>query len=236
VAQENEAAAAESVAEGAAIRKFNDALRPLATPDADVILRAGRPVWRVPDSLLFAYGEADLKPEGKALLTQAANALGNDFELRIDLFTDAPESAGTDESVPPQEVSLTPKPDGKTGKPPLTPPPDRTPWDLTGARAAAIVKFFHEQASFPFPNVIAVPRADSDPVVASGKEGHARNRRAEITLAPVPAPFHVPETDATTTGSTSSDDAAPKPAHAGSKPAKKKTDKAAKAALKPPQP
>ncbi len=201
IAQQAQANTLQNEAETAVIKKFNDTARRLAKDDTDVVVREGRPVLRVPDSMLFAFGSTTLKPEGKALLGQIAQSLSGqmgDFELRIATFTDSAESAGVDGTTP-TPVNLKPDPAAKTApdtKPPLAPPPDRTPWDLTGARAAAIEKYFHDDATLPFPNVIVLARGDFDPIVDSGADGHARNRRTEITVDPMPAPFHAPDADA----------------------------------------
>jgi hypothetical protein len=134
--------------------------------------------------------------------------------LRIATFTDSAESAGADGTTP-TPVNLKPDPAAKTppdAKPPLAPPPDRTPWDLTGARAASIAKYFHDDATLPFADVIVLARGDFDPIVDSGADGHARNRRTEITVAPMPAPFHAPDADASAPApGAKADAAAPKP-------------------------
>ncbi len=203
IAQQAQASTLQHEAEAAVIKKFNDTVRKLAKDDTDVVVRNGRPVLRVPDSMLFAFGGTTLKPEGKTLLAQItqpiSGQMGN-FELRIATFTDSAESAGVDGTTP-TPVNLKPDPAVKTppdSKPPLAPPPDRTPWDLTGARAAAIEKYFHDDATLPFPNVIVLARGDFDPIVDSGADGHARNRRTEITIAPMPAPFQAPDAGAAT--------------------------------------
>jgi flagellar motor protein MotB len=205
IAQQAQANTLQNEAETALIKKFNDTVRKLAQDDTDVVVREGRPVLRVPDSLLFAFGGTTLKPEGKALLNQIAQSISGqmgNFELRIATFTDSAESAGADGTTP-TPVNLKPDPATTNAatatKPPLAPPPDRTPWDLTGARAAALEKYFHDDASLPFPNVIVVARGDFDPIVDSGADGHARNRRTEITIAPMPAPFHAPDANAAAT-------------------------------------
>jgi flagellar motor protein MotB len=215
ISQEGEASTLQNEAEAGVIKRFNDTVRKLAKDDTDVVVREGRPVLRVPDSLLFAFGDTTLKPEGKALLNQIGQALSGqmaNFQLRIETFTDSAESAGIDDTTPTQ-VSL--KPGDKVKPPPpkpsLAPPPDRTPWELTGARAASIAKYFHDDASMPFPNVVVVARGDFDPIVESGMEGHARNRRTEITVLPMPAPFHPPDSGAVAKGDTTGADTSDKP-------------------------
>jgi outer membrane protein OmpA-like peptidoglycan-associated protein len=175
-------------AQTAVVKKFNDTVRKLVKDDTDVVVRGGRPVLRVPSSIFFAFGETSLKPEGKAMLSQLAKSLNgqlDNFELRIETFADEAESdnaAGTPPAVPPDPKAK-----------PVPKPHDMTSWDLTGVRAAAIARYFQDQTSLPFQNVIVVPRGDSQPIVADGKEGHARNRRIEITIAPQPPSYHSPD-------------------------------------------
>ena len=75
------------------MKKFNDAVRKLVKDDEiDVVVRGGRPVLRVPISVFFAFGDTTLKPEGAAMLKQIAQALNgqlDNFELRIETFTDS---------------------------------------------------------------------------------------------------------------------------------------------------
>jgi flagellar motor protein MotB len=234
--QKTQADAQAQAAQADVMKKFNETARKLAQNDADVIVREGRPVLRVPDSALFAFGDAALKPEGKSLLNQIAGALNGqagNFELRIETFTDVGELRPPQESAP---VNLTGKPDptaknapAKTPLP-LTPPPDRTTWDLTGARAAAIARYFHDEGSLPFRSVVVVPRSDTDPIEANSTEGHARNRRTEITLVPAPAPFHGNDA-AVPGGPVTADQVAPKPASTHIHKSKtEKTEKAEKTA------
>ncbi len=164
------------------MKKFNDAVRKLVKDDqTDVVVRGGRPVLRVPASVFFPFGEATLKPEGKTLLTQIVQALDGQmdtFELRVETFTD-----GGGEKPPSKDDA--PKSDDKKA------PPAPSPWELTGARAGALAKYLREQTPLPFQSVLVTPRGDFQPVV-SGGEGHARNRRVEITITPLPVPFHAP--------------------------------------------
>jgi outer membrane protein OmpA-like peptidoglycan-associated protein len=186
--QQTQTQSEQNQAQTAVVKKFNDTVRKLAKDDTDVVVRGGRPVLRVPGSIFFAFGETSLKPEGKAMLSQIAKSLNgqlDNFELRIDTFTDGAESdnaAGTPPTVPPDSNA---KPAPKSQ--------NLTSWDLTGVRAAVIARYFQDQTSLPFPNVIVVPRGDSQPIVAGGKEGHARNRRVEITIAPQALPYHSPD-------------------------------------------
>jgi flagellar motor protein MotB len=189
--------------QAAVIKRFNDAVRKLVKDaDTDVVVRGGRPVLRVPSSIFFAYGDATLKPGGKAELNQIAQALDGElgnFELRVETFTDGSgEVPDTTDTTPPP---LAPPPDKDkidAAKSPTANPVYATGWDLTGARAGALAHYLHDQTPLPFQNGLVVPRGDTAPIVPSGKESHARNRRIEITITPLPAPTR--PTDAAHTG------------------------------------
>ncbi len=181
-----------NAAQAAGVKRFDDAVRKLVakSPDADVVVRGGRPVLRMPSFIFFAPGDAQLTPDGKSILDQITAAVGGQsgrFELRVETFTDT---------------------DGETAAPPATgtaaPAPGPKPhateaWELTAMRAAAIAHYLRDQGSLPFQDVIAVGRADFQPIVPNSPAGHARNRRVEITITPTPPTFHAPETTAKST-------------------------------------
>jgi flagellar motor protein MotB len=193
--QQSQSQSQQNLAQVAVVRKFNDVIRKLEKDNPmDVVERGGRPVLRVPNSQLFALGDARLKPEGKVVLNQIAQALNgqlDDFELRIVAYTDSDaesESAG-------QKKNSEAKP---------APPADSdartrygSSWDLTEARASAIARFYRDQTPLPFLKVLVLARGDSDPTVSNGGENHTRNRRVEITVTPLPVPFHAPDPDKT---------------------------------------
>jgi flagellar motor protein MotB len=175
-----------NTAQAAGVKRFDDAVRALVakSPDADVVVRGGRPVLRMPSSFFFAPGDAQLTPDGKSILDQITAAVGGQpgrFELRVETFTDtdgettAPPAAGTAAPAP------APKPHAVEA------------WTLTATRAAAISHYLRDQGSLPFQDVIAVGRADFQPIVPNSQSGHARNRRVEITITPTPPTFHAPE-------------------------------------------
>jgi flagellar motor protein MotB len=186
--QVDDSQAQRSRSQAAVVMLFNDTVQKFVKDDTDVMLRGGRPVLRVPSSLFFAFGDATLKPEGKALLTQIVQALDGQmdrFELRLETFTDTDgENESPDTGAPPAANPTT----GATVK-----PPKMTSWELTGARAAALEHFLRDQGgTVPFENIVVIPRADFQPIVP-GTEPHARNRRVEITIAPLPVSFHQPD-------------------------------------------
>jgi len=171
----------------AAIKKFGDTARKIDQgQDTSVITRSGRPVLRVANSLLFAPGDATLKSDGKALLMQIAQSLNgqaDSVELRVACYSD---TDGELPKVSPDASSTGPKKDDAAKTATDAKPRYATCWDLTAARATAIALFYREQSSLPFANVLIVGRGDSDPVAPNAKDGHARNRRVEITVAPLP--------------------------------------------------
>jgi len=176
----------------AIVKKFDDTVRKLAKDsDTDVVVRSGRPVLRVPNSVFFTLGDSTLKPEGKALLDQVAKALNgqlenNNFELQLECFTDG--EAEIQKALPDPNA----KP-ANGQKPVLIPPRYANIWELTSARAGVITRYLHEQTDLPFQNLLVMGRGDFQPIILNQKEGHARNRRIEITIAPEPAPFHAPD-------------------------------------------
>jgi flagellar motor protein MotB len=175
---------AQNQAQVVMVKKFNDAIKKLAgaTPP-DVVDRAGRPVLRVPNAQLFAPADATITPEGKALLTQLSQAIGGQmdtFELRLVCYTN------TDAELPPVD-GMKKDPAGADAHNPA--------WYLTATRAAALTRFFRDQTQLPTLNVIAVARGDAEPIVSGTGENKTRNARVEITVTPLPPPFHAPDLD-----------------------------------------
>ena len=158
----------------------------------DVVERGGRPVLRVPNTALFAPGEATLKPEGKVLLNQITLAINDqldNFELRVVSYTDTDAESDAD-SAPKKDT-----PD-KTPADADPKPHYATSWDLTAARAAILGRYYRDQTTLPFLNVLVVGRGDSEPIVPNAGDSHARNRRVEITITPMPVAFHpAPDAD-----------------------------------------
>jgi flagellar motor protein MotB len=182
----------ENLAQVTVVKRFNDVIRKIGKDSPpDVVERGGRPVLRIPNATLFAPGDATLKPEGKALLSQIAAALDDQldtFELRVVSYTDS--NAEADAAPAPATAPAT-APDAK---------PHATSWDLTAARAAAIAHYYRDQTPVPFLNVLVIGRGDSEPIASNTGESHARNRRVEITITPLPVPFHAPDPDKDKTG------------------------------------
>jgi flagellar motor protein MotB len=184
---QSQADSQQNTAQATVVKKFNDVIRKLGNGNPpDVVERGGRPVLRVPNSELFAPGDATLKPEGKTLLNQIAQGLNgqlDNFELRVVSYTDTAAEA---EPAGGQKTDS----DAADSK-----PLHATSWDLTAARASAIARFYRDETSLPFLNVLVIGRGDSEPISSNAGEGHARNRRVEITVTPLPVPFHSPDPD-----------------------------------------
>jgi len=172
------------------------------------------------------------------LLNKIALALNgqlDNFELRVVCYTDS-DAEAQPSSEPKKDSSAKPPPAADSSVKP-TPATDSdaksrsaASWDLTAARAATIARFYRDQTSLPFLNVFVIGRGDSEPIVPNAGDSHARNRRVEITVTPLPAPFHSPDLDHDKTGNgvAHNPPASPpdSPASAGKeKPKDKKADK-----------
>jgi flagellar motor protein MotB len=185
-------------------KKFSDTIHKLSQIDgADTVTRGGRPVVRVPNASFFTPGTATLKPDGQALLNQIATSLNgqsDNFELRIETYTDTDVEAAT-------------KADAKYAN----------GWDLTAARAVTIERYYRDQGTLTFQNILVVSRGDSQPITTAAKDV-ARNRRLEISLAPLPAGFR-PDTSHSTADTSTNSLAPPPDASAAPSPKDKTKDK-----------
>ena len=190
--QDSQNQSQQNLAQVTVVKKFNDAIRKAGKDGSwDVVERGGRPVLRIPNSALFAPGDAVLKPDGKTLLTQIAQALDgqlDDFELRVVSYTDTAAEADSSHA---QKTDSTAKP---------APPADSTAsapssWELTAARSSTLARFYRDQTTLPFLNVLVIGRGDSEPISSNTGDNHARNRRVEITVTPLPVSFHSPDPD-----------------------------------------
>jgi flagellar motor protein MotB len=198
----------QSQSQAAGVKRFDETARKLVagTPGADVVVRGGRPVLRLPSSIFFAAGDAQLLPGGKTILNQAAGAIDGQaarFELRVENFSDSGSESAKNEAKAPAKTKyeFTAKKDDAdaTGQgvadagTVANAKPSRyaNAWELTAARAAAIAHYLRDQGTLPFQNVIVEGRGDSQSGTSGSK---AHDRRVEITLAPVPAPYRASET------------------------------------------
>ena len=153
---------AQAAAEARA-RLFHDLAARLASMvDAgqlSIALRDGRMVLQLPNDVLFASGQTDIRAQGHAALKQVAVVLkafpSRHFQV-----------AGHTDDV---RIET-----------------DRFPsnWELSTARALEVVRFLRGQGVTPG-ELSAAGYAEYDPVVPNtDSQNRARNRRIEITLVP----------------------------------------------------
>lgn len=112
-------------------------------------------------SALFNQGEADIQPEAKKTLADAAKVLAdNDFAIEVE---------------------------GHTDNMPISTNRFPSNWELSSARASSVVRLFIDQGIVA-KRLKAVGEADNQPVVPNDTpENRARNRRVTITvLSPEP--------------------------------------------------
>jgi len=127
-----------------------------------VTTRHGRVVLQLHNDVLFDTGEADVKPAGKQALAEVAATLRGVGAKRFQV-------AGHTDTQP-----IT------TDKKKLFP----TNWELSSARAIAVVKLLTAQGVDPS-TLSAAGYGPYDPVASNATpDGMAKNRRIEITLVP----------------------------------------------------
>jgi chemotaxis protein MotB len=132
-----------------------------------VTTRHGRIVLQLHNDVLFAPGEADLKPDGKQAVGEVAAALRGVGLKRFQV-------AGHTDSDP---ITT----DTKAKFP--------TNWELSAARAIAVVKLLVADGVAPAV-LSAAGYGPYDPVATNATEdGQSKNRRIEITLVPNVAPL-----------------------------------------------
>jgi chemotaxis protein MotB len=127
-----------------------------------VTTRHGRVVLQLHNDVLFDTGDTEVKPAGKTALAEVAATLRGVGAKRFQV-------AGHTDTQP-----IT------TDKKKLFP----TNWELSTARAIAVVKLLTAQGVDPS-NLSAAGYGPYDPVAPNGTpDGMAKNRRIEITLVP----------------------------------------------------
>lgn len=133
--------------------------------------------------LLFPSGGADLRPEAKPALDAVAEALkGKPNTIRVEGHTD---------NIPINTVQF------------------NSNWELSAARATAVLRYLVEVDGLPATQLYAAAYGDTHPVADnSTADGRAQNRRADIvvlyppaaplaTSSATPAPSATPASDAT---------------------------------------
>ena len=131
----------------------------------------GRPGIRVvgdrfvfQSEVLFESSQAAINPAGRAELDALANALG-DLEREI-----------------PTEIQWVLRVDGHTDKRPIQSPQFRSNWELSAARAIAVVQYLISKGVSP-QHLVAAGFGEFQPLdVGEGDEAYRRNRRIELKL------------------------------------------------------
>lgn len=126
----------------------------------DVRLRRGRMIVQLSDQILFDPGQVVLKSAGQGALQQLAHVL-KDIDNRDFVV------AGHTDNVPIYQNKRF-----------------RSNWELSAARAVAVVTFLQQQGVDP-KRLAAAGYSEYDPVADNGSpEGRRSNRRIEIVLMP----------------------------------------------------
>ena len=127
-----------------------------------VTTRRGRVVLELHNDVLFAVGEAELKPDGKQAIADVASTLRQVGSKRFQV-------AGHTDNAP---ITTDKKKEFPTN------------WELSAARAISVVKLLVAQGVDPG-MLSAAGYGPYDPVNSNATpDGQAKNRRIEITLVP----------------------------------------------------
>jgi len=114
--------------------------------------------------VLFDSGKAEINPAGRAELDALANALG-DLEREI-----------------PTEIQWVLRVDGHTDKRPIQSPQFHSNWELSAARAIAVVQYLISKGVSP-QHLVAAGFGEFQPLdVGENDEAYRRNRRIELKL------------------------------------------------------
>jgi chemotaxis protein MotB len=112
---------------------------------------------RLPESVLFASGSAELQPGGKAVVGTIAGVLQR-FSQRVRI-------------------------EGYTDDVPVTHSPYRSNWELSSARAIAVMREMVDGYGLPASRFTVAGMGEYHPLVDnSNDENRARNRRVEIVI------------------------------------------------------
>jgi chemotaxis protein MotB len=173
-------------------RSLEDEMRAaLESKDVTISQLQGKLTVSILDRVLFDSGEAQLRPEGEAVLRKVAAFLTQHARLKVHVI-------GHTDNVPIKSAARSRFPSN---------------WELSSARANAAVRFLTEQAGIDPRRLGAVGYGEFRPVADnSTPEGRAKNRRIAITVlsdelvgadvtppraapppAPAPAPAKLPE-------------------------------------------
>jgi len=133
----------------------------LESKDVTISQLQGKLTVNILDRIMFDSGEADLKPDGAAVLLKVASLLAQHPTLKIHVI-------GHTDNVPIRPTARNRFPSN---------------WELSTARATAAVRFLTEKAGIDPRRLGAVGYGEFRPVSDNATtEGRARNRRIAITI------------------------------------------------------
>ena len=115
------------------------------------------------DKILFDFGSAKIRSEGRGVLTRVGNSLKNvhGMKIRVVGHTD-------DRSIKEEYLWKFP-----------------SNWELSSARASAVARFLQGESGLDPESFEVVGRSFYEPVASNEtKEGRAQNRRVEVIIAP----------------------------------------------------
>ncbi len=145
-------------------RQIEDQMRAaIQSKDITISELQGKLTVNILDRVLFASGEADLKPEGEHVLAQVASVLNQHTNRQIYVI-------GHTDNVPIRASAFSRYPSN---------------WELSTARATAAVRYLTEKAGVDSAQLAAVGYGEFHPIADnSTAEGRARNRRIAIVVLP----------------------------------------------------
>jgi chemotaxis protein MotB len=139
--------------------KMSEALKGFNSNELTVIQKNGKVYVSLSENLLFPSGSAVVNPKGKEALSKLATVLNLNTDISVDI-------EGHTDSIPIRDRY-------------------KDNWDLSTARANAIVRILVNNYKVDPVNVIASGHSYFDPVQSnSTSEGRSKNRRTEIILSP----------------------------------------------------
>jgi chemotaxis protein MotB len=143
-------------------RSLEDEMRAaLESKDVTISQLQGKLTVNILDRVMFDSGEADLKPDGAAVLMKVANILAQHPALKIHVI-------GHTDNVPIRASARSRFPSN---------------WELSTTRATAAVRFLTEKAGVDPKRLGAVGYGEFRPVADNATtEGRAKNRRIAITI------------------------------------------------------
>jgi chemotaxis protein MotB len=147
-------------------RQMEDQMRAaLQNKDVTISELQGKLTVNILDRVLFASGEADLKPEGEKVLSQVAGVLMQHTNRQVYVI-------GHTDNVPIRASVFSRY---------------ASNWELSTARATSAVRYLTEKAGVDPARLAAVGYGEFHPIADnSSAEGRARNRRIEIVIMPEP--------------------------------------------------